>query len=162
MAKEFKFEIVEHLLTIRKNDSDWTLELNRVSFNGRPAKYDIREWSPDHKSMGKGVTLCDEEAEIMAAKIVDKFFEAHPELIPNEKEKIETTAVSAPRVEISKQTNREADIVPFRNRKTNDPQPLNKLKTPEKSKMTTKPKSKQKTKIETTKSNWYDGVTLQF
>ncbi len=28
-------------------------ESNRVSFNGTPAKYDIRTWSPDHSKMEK-------------------------------------------------------------------------------------------------------------
>jgi len=36
-------------------------ELNKVSWNDREAKYDIRDWSPDHEKMGKGVTLSDEE-----------------------------------------------------------------------------------------------------
>ena len=31
-------------------------EINRVSFNGAPAKFDIRAWSPDHTKMGKGIT----------------------------------------------------------------------------------------------------------
>ena len=37
------------------------MELNKVSWSERPAKYDIRTWSPDHEKMGKGVTLNDEE-----------------------------------------------------------------------------------------------------
>ena len=157
MAREFKFEIVEHLLTLRKNDSDWTLEFNRVSFNGRPAKYDIREWSPDHKSMSKGFTLCDEEAEEMAAKIVNRYFEVHQELVPDEKKKIETTTVSAPQVEAPKSIKKEADIVPFRNRKTNDSQPLSKSKAPEKPKTTAKPKTKSTNKIKLP-----DGTPLPF
>jgi len=32
-----------------------------VSWNDREAKFDIREWSPDHEKMGKGVTLSKEE-----------------------------------------------------------------------------------------------------
>ncbi|MCR4642000.1 MAG: hypothetical protein K5697_08220 [Lachnospiraceae bacterium] len=36
-------------------------ELNKVSWNDREAKYDIRDWSPDHEKMGKGVTLGYEE-----------------------------------------------------------------------------------------------------
>ena len=28
-------------------------------------QYDIREWSPDHEKMGKGVTLSNEEAAIL-------------------------------------------------------------------------------------------------
>ena len=43
----------------------WTKELNRVSFNGAPAKYDIRTWSPDHTKMGKGITLTNEEFQVM-------------------------------------------------------------------------------------------------
>jgi len=32
-----------------------------ISWNDREPKYDIREWSPDHTKMGKGVTLSREE-----------------------------------------------------------------------------------------------------
>ena len=36
------------------------MELNRVSSNKAPAKYDIRTWSPDHTKMGKEITLSEE------------------------------------------------------------------------------------------------------
>ena len=36
-------------------------ELNIISWNGKEAKYDLREWSPDHEKMGKGVTLTNDE-----------------------------------------------------------------------------------------------------
>ena len=62
---EFTFEIEEHLLTLSENDKGWTKELNRVSFNGAPAKFDIRAWSPDHTKMGKGITLSNEEFQVM-------------------------------------------------------------------------------------------------
>lgn len=62
---EFSFQIEEHLLVLSENDKGWTKELNRVSFNGAPAKYDIRTWSPDHKKMGKGITLTNEEFQVM-------------------------------------------------------------------------------------------------
>lgn len=58
---DFKFEIVEQLLVLSENEKGWTKELNRVSFNGAEAKYDIRAWSPDHSKMGKGITLTNEE-----------------------------------------------------------------------------------------------------
>ena len=58
---EFTFEIEEKLLVLSENDKGWTKELNRVSFNGAPAKYDIRSWSPNHTKMGKGITLTNEE-----------------------------------------------------------------------------------------------------
>ncbi|AEF24835.1 YdbC family protein [Streptococcus parauberis] len=62
---EFTFEIEEHLITLSENDKGWTKELNRVSFNGAPAKWDIRTWSPDHTKMGKGVTLTNEEFNLL-------------------------------------------------------------------------------------------------
>ena len=59
------FEIEEHLLTLSENEKGWTKEINRVSFNGAPAKFDIRAWSPDHTKMGKGITLSNEEFQTM-------------------------------------------------------------------------------------------------
>lgn len=38
---EFTFEIVEKLLVLSENEKGWTKELNRVSFNGAPAKFDL-------------------------------------------------------------------------------------------------------------------------
>lgn len=58
---ELKFDIVEHIGVISESSKGWTKELNRVSWNGRPAKYDLREWAPDHAKMGKGITLSDDE-----------------------------------------------------------------------------------------------------
>ena len=46
-------------------------ELNLVSWNGRKAKYDIREWSPDHEKLGKGVTLSEEELRALG-KLIDQ------------------------------------------------------------------------------------------
>ena len=62
---EFSFQIEEHLLVLSENDKGWTKELNRVSFNGAPAKYDLRTWSPDHTKMGKGITLTNEEFQVL-------------------------------------------------------------------------------------------------
>ena len=36
---------------------------NLVSWNGREPKYDIREWSPEHDKMGKGLTFSKDELE---------------------------------------------------------------------------------------------------
>ena len=35
--------------------------LNLVSWNGRPPKFDLRDWDSEHAKMGKGVTLTNEE-----------------------------------------------------------------------------------------------------
>lgn len=58
---EFKFEIVEKIAVLGESSKGWTKELNKVSWNDKPAKYDIREWDPEHEKMGKGITLSDEE-----------------------------------------------------------------------------------------------------
>lgn len=56
-----KYEIVETLGVISENNKGWKKELNFISWNDRDAKYDIREWSPEHDKMGKGITLSKEE-----------------------------------------------------------------------------------------------------
>jgi len=70
--KEFQFEIVEELLVLSTNDKGWSKELNRVSFNGAPAKYDIRTWGPNHEKMGKGITLSDEEFGLLLKELGNK------------------------------------------------------------------------------------------
>lgn len=60
---DIKFEIVQSLGVLSESAKGWTKELNLVSWNDREPKYDIREWSPDHEKMGKGVTLSKEEFE---------------------------------------------------------------------------------------------------
>lgn len=62
---EFKFEITESLGVISENAKGWLRELNLVSWNERPAKFDIRDWSPDHTKMGKGISLTEEEMEAL-------------------------------------------------------------------------------------------------
>lgn len=58
---EIKFEIVKELGVLSESTKGWTKELNLISWNDREPKYDIREWSPKHEKMGKGVTLSKEE-----------------------------------------------------------------------------------------------------
>lgn len=63
MAQEFSYEIVEEIAILSENNKGWRKELNLVSWNGRPPKFDLRDWSPDHEKMGKGLTLTNEEFE---------------------------------------------------------------------------------------------------
>ena len=58
---ELKFEIVEQLGSIGENARGWSRELNLVSWNDREPKYDLRDWSPDHSRMGKGLTMTADE-----------------------------------------------------------------------------------------------------
>ena len=67
MADDFSYTIEQNLGVIATQKSGWTLELNLVSWGGRPAKYDLRPWSPDHEKMGKGLTLTREELDSLKA-----------------------------------------------------------------------------------------------
>lgn len=58
---EIKFEIKETVGVIAESAKGWKKELNLISWNGKEAKYDLREWAPKHEKMGKGVTLTRDE-----------------------------------------------------------------------------------------------------
>ena len=58
---ELKFDITEKLAILGKGSKGWTKELNLVSWNGRKAKADIRDWDENHEKMGKGITFSKEE-----------------------------------------------------------------------------------------------------
>ena len=61
MKEEFSYEILEEVAVLSENARGWRKELNLNSWNGRPPKFDLREWAPDHEKMGKGITLTNEE-----------------------------------------------------------------------------------------------------
>lgn len=65
------YVIMDHicLLTVRANS--WTKEVNIVAWNGGEPKYDIREWSPDHSRMSRGITLTAEEMEQILQEMHD-------------------------------------------------------------------------------------------
>lgn len=58
---ELKFEITKHIGVLSESLKGWKKEINLISWNDRDPKYDIREWSPEHDKMGKGITLSKEE-----------------------------------------------------------------------------------------------------
>lgn len=58
---DIDYEIVMQIGVVSQSNSGWTKELNLISWNGRAPKYDIRDWSPGHQKMGRGVTLSREE-----------------------------------------------------------------------------------------------------
>ena len=65
MSDDFSFQIVKNLGTLSESKGGWKTELNLVSWGGRPAKYDLRSWSPAHQKMGKGSTFSKEEIEAL-------------------------------------------------------------------------------------------------
>jgi hypothetical protein len=46
---------------LSEGSNGWQKELNKVSWNGREPKYDIRDWAPNHERMRKGITLTTDE-----------------------------------------------------------------------------------------------------
>ncbi len=58
---DIKFEIEKELGKISESSKGWAKELNLISWNGKEAKYDLRDWAPGHEKMGKGITLSFDE-----------------------------------------------------------------------------------------------------
>ncbi|GEK05925.1 hypothetical protein LH991_15115 [Schleiferilactobacillus harbinensis] len=56
-----QFKVEETIGVLSTSANGWQKELNLVSWNDAPPKFDIRSWSPDHTKMGKGITLTNEE-----------------------------------------------------------------------------------------------------
>ena len=71
---EFKYEIVERIAVLSQNANGWERQLNRVSWNERDPKYDIRDWAPDGAKMGKGISLTHEELSILKNALDDMEF----------------------------------------------------------------------------------------
>ncbi|WP_037363666.1 YdbC family protein [Selenomonas ruminantium] len=74
MAKEksdVKFEMANELGVISEKEKGWRLEFNRVIWNGRDPKYDIRAWGPNREKMGKGITLTEDELRKLK-ELIDK------------------------------------------------------------------------------------------
>lgn len=68
---EIKFEIVEEIGTLSTAKSGWNKELNFVKWNDYEPKFDIREWSPDHTKMGKGITFTVEEMRALKKLLIE-------------------------------------------------------------------------------------------
>lgn len=63
---DFSYKIVERVATLSQS-GDTSKELNRVSYNGSPAKYDLRSWkrADGEEKLLKGLTLTEEEASLL-------------------------------------------------------------------------------------------------
>lgn len=69
---DFKFEIVKNIAVLATERGGWTKELNLVSYNDNPPKYDIRSWDQNHEKMGKGITLSRDEIKILLDAMADE------------------------------------------------------------------------------------------
>lgn len=59
---EVTFEIKKHIGVIDEMSNGWSKELNIVSWNGGPYKYDIRDWDSSHERMSRGIALTEDQA----------------------------------------------------------------------------------------------------
>ena len=58
---EISVVIKKHFGVLSRHENGWAREINLVEWNNGPAKFDIRDWSPDHVRMSRGITLTAEE-----------------------------------------------------------------------------------------------------
>ena len=65
---EIKYDIEKEVGIISESAKGWRKELDLISWNGKEAKYDLRDWSLEHEKMGKGITLSLEE--LKALKVI--------------------------------------------------------------------------------------------
>jgi len=68
---DLKFEILQEFGTLSTSKSGWELQLNFVQWGDNQPKFDLRTWSPDHKKMGKGLTLNHDEIVKLSAVLAD-------------------------------------------------------------------------------------------
>lgn len=68
---DIKYNIEEKIAVLSEKGA-WTKELNRVSWNDRPAKYDLRDWNHEDGKMRKGITLSDEECEKLKNALIER------------------------------------------------------------------------------------------
>jgi len=69
--EEIQFDVVKHIGVVSEGRGGWKKELNMVSWSGRAPKLDLRDWAPERKKMGKGVTLTREEAVKLAELLAE-------------------------------------------------------------------------------------------
>ena len=74
MVNEFSYEILEQIATISDEGSEnYPIELNKISYNGKDAKLDLRRWNRAKEKMLRGLTLTDTEAERLFSALKNYF-----------------------------------------------------------------------------------------
>lgn len=67
---DFSYKIIRNITTISQR-GNWALELNLVSWDGRPATFDLRKWNDDHTKMSKGISLTRDEVKALGKFLID-------------------------------------------------------------------------------------------
>ena len=74
---EVSYEVEEELGILSENTKTGnTKELNRISYNNPPAKFDLREWAPRREKMYRGITLNEAEARELG-RLLYNYFKNH-------------------------------------------------------------------------------------
>ena len=60
---EIEYRIIESYGKFSQGNKSWNKEVKLISWNGMPAKLDIRNWQKDHQKCGKGIAVTRLEAE---------------------------------------------------------------------------------------------------
>ena len=68
-----EMDVKRRIGAMSSRPNGWKKELNMVSWNNQPAKYDIREWDETHTKMSKGITLTAEEAIALYGLLKEEF-----------------------------------------------------------------------------------------
>ena len=66
-------DIRERICVLVEYENGWKKEVNIVSWNGAPAKIDIRDWDQTHKRMSRGITLYENEAMLLVDELAKYF-----------------------------------------------------------------------------------------
>ena len=64
MAGDMKCEILDTLLEFPE-EREYHLELNLIKWGDNAPKYDLRRWNEDRSRMTKGITLTEDELELL-------------------------------------------------------------------------------------------------
>ncbi|HHT94281.1 MAG TPA: PC4/YdbC family ssDNA-binding protein [Clostridia bacterium] len=58
---EISYKIEKEIGVLSEAPSGWTRQINLVSWNGREAKLEIRDWAPNRERAGRGMTFTKDE-----------------------------------------------------------------------------------------------------
>lgn len=73
---EVSVDINEYIRSLEERGDGWKKELNVVTWNKGATKYDIRDWSPDHNKMTRGITLTEDVADKLSSLLNERYKEA--------------------------------------------------------------------------------------
>lgn len=81
---EIECDIIESYGIFSAGTKNWNKEVNLVSWNGMPAKLDIRSWQKNHEKCGKGIAITREEAAELV-KLLNKILKEKPRAEPKKR-----------------------------------------------------------------------------